>query len=223
MTPPIQQIISAVAEQPPVRTSVEPRLVVPANQESLLRDGGASYLADFISPDEESNLLSAIDTEQWRGDLQRRVQHYGYRYDYTARHISDEDQLGLLPSWVKSVCTRLVQKKIFIAEPDQLIVNEYEPGQGIAPHIDRDCFGSVIASLSLGSDCMMKIIPNGKCKASEFDIVLQRRSLVVFKGVSREVWQHSIALRKNDKQNGCKIPRKRRVSLTFRTVVRKSA
>ncbi|MDD9855669.1 MAG: alpha-ketoglutarate-dependent dioxygenase AlkB [Gammaproteobacteria bacterium] len=219
MIQPTQQTITTVVELPPDWAIPEPELIVPVNQESLLRDGGAIYLADFISPDEESNLLSAIDAEAWREDLQRRVQHYGYRYDYTARHISDDDQLGLLPSWVKSVCTRLVQQNIFFSEPDQLIVNEYEPGQGIAPHTDRNCFGPVIASLSLGSDCMMNIMPNGKCKASGFDIVLRRRSLVVFQGASREVWQHSIALRKNDKQNGCKIPRKRRVSLTFRTVV----
>ena len=34
---------------------------------------------------------------------------------------------------------------------EQAIVNEYEPGQGIAPHIDRDCFGPVVATVSLGS------------------------------------------------------------------------
>lgn len=39
---------------------------------------------------------------------------------------------------------------------DQLIVNEYEPGQGINPHIDNiKLFKSDIASLSLGSDCIM--------------------------------------------------------------------
>ena len=31
------------------------------------------------------------------------------------------------------------------------VVVEYEPGQGIAPHIDRDCFGPVVATVSLGS------------------------------------------------------------------------
>ena len=34
---------------------------------------------------------------------------------------------------------------------EQAIVNEYEPGQGIAPHVDRDCFGPVVATVSLGS------------------------------------------------------------------------
>lgn len=221
MTQPAQQTISTFVKRSPGWTMPEPELVVPANQESLLREGGARYLADFISPDEEADLLAAINAadESWRDDLRRRVQHYGYRYDYTMRDISGDDRLGALPSWVNGVCARLVQQNIFVAEPDQLIVNEYKQGQGIAPHTDRDCFGPVIASLSLDSDCMMEIRPDGKCKESRFDIVLQRRSLVVFQGISRDAWQHGIAPRWSDKQNGCKIPRKRRVSLTFRTVV----
>jgi len=219
MTQPAQQTIPTVVERPPVWVMSEPELAGPANQESRLRDGGARYLAEFISSAEEADLLDAIDDESWRDDLQRRVQHYGYRYDYTMRGISDDDRLGALPSWANAVCARLVRQNIFAVEPDQLIVNEYRPGQGIAAHTDRDCFGPVVASLSLGGDCMMKILPRAKCKASAFEIVLRRRSLVVFQEASRERWQHAIAPRKNDQQNGCKIPRKRRVSLTFRTVV----
>lgn len=39
---------------------------------------------------------------------------------------------------------------------NQLIINEYNPGQGINPHIDNPIlFSSPIVSLSLGSDCIM--------------------------------------------------------------------
>jgi alkylated DNA repair dioxygenase AlkB len=39
---------------------------------------------------------------------------------------------------------------------DQLIINEYMPGQGINKHVDRiDIFENYICSLSLGSDCVM--------------------------------------------------------------------
>lgn len=40
---------------------------------------------------------------------------------------------------------------------DQLIVNQYEPGQGIESHIDKPAlFEGIIASISLGSDCFME-------------------------------------------------------------------
>ncbi len=216
MNQPAQQatVFSAVAEQ----SLGWARLVVSAEQLSCLRDGGGDYIANFITPAEETDLLAAVDAAPWQSDLQRRVQHYGYRYDYTERTVKTGDWLGALPPWAKKVVVRLMQKNIFNAPPGQLIVNEYEPGQGIAPHVDRDCFGPVVASLSLGGDCMMRIIPHDKGKNGAFDIVLQRRSLAIFQGKSRDVWRHGIAPRKNDMQNGCKIPRWRRVSLTFRTV-----
>ena len=185
-------------------------------QLSRLQDGGGDYIADFITPEEEADLLAAIDGENWQTDLQRRVQHYGYRYNYTKRNINAEDRLGPLPAWVGEISHRLMTQGLFISEPDQLIINEYEPGQGIAPHTDRDCFGPVVASLSLGSDCMMRITPHNKQDA--FDIMLLRLSLVVFQGQSRDAWQHSIASRQSDQQDGRKIPRQRRVSLTFRTI-----
>jgi alkylated DNA repair dioxygenase AlkB len=38
------------------------------------------------------------------------------------------------------------------------VVNEYEPGQGIAKHIDKaELFESPIVSLSLGSDIVMEM------------------------------------------------------------------
>ena len=194
------------------------RLVVPPQQISRLRAGGGDYISDFITAEEETDLLAAVDREVWKTDLRRRVQHYGYRYDYTERNIHADNRLGPLPIWVREVSERLTTKKIFQSKLDQLIVNEYQPGQGIAPHTDRDCFGAVVASLSLGSDCMMQITPHSETKQDAFDIVLQRLSLVVFQGQSREVWRHSIAPRKSDQQDGFKIPRQRRVSLTFRTV-----
>lgn len=206
--------IPAIAEQPLAWSS----LIVPTQQSSLLHSGGGDYLPDFISPSEEAALLRAVDAAPWRTDLQRRVQHYGYRYDYAERGIVAGDRLGALPQWAGEICDRLQRQHLFPAPPEQLIVNEYEPGQGIAPHTDRDCFGPVVASLSLGSDCMMRILPHREDARGAFDLVLRRRSLVVFRDESREVWRHGIAPRKSDRQAGRRIPRQRRVSLTFRTV-----
>ncbi len=50
----------------------------------------SSYLPDFIDEAEERFLLGKIDDSPWLNDLKRRVQHYGYRYDYKARRVSQE-------------------------------------------------------------------------------------------------------------------------------------
>ncbi len=197
------------------------KLIVPADQDKKLEAGGAAYQAGFISPEEEAALIAAIDKENWIGDIRRRVQHYGYRYDYTKRNLSVDDKIGALPQWADSLCQRFVQDGTFDgAPPDQLIVNEYEPGQGIAPHADRDCFGAVLAGVSLASDCLMDIYPNPKNKkADSFPITLERRSLLVMSGESREKWLHGIRPNKSDTQDEQKVPRTRRISLTFRTVL----
>jgi len=46
---------------------------------------GLRYLADFITPEQHDELLQSVDAEPWLTDLKRRVQHYGYKYDYPAR------------------------------------------------------------------------------------------------------------------------------------------
>ena len=82
---------------------------------------------------------------------------------------------------------------------DQLIINEYFPGQGIAPHIDCEpCFTNTIASISLGSATVMDYTKD----TTSIPVVLRPRSLVVMKEESRYEWKHGIASRKTDKING---------------------
>ena len=45
---------------------------------------GAAIVPDFITPAEETRILQRIHEAPWLGDLSRRVQHYGYRYENVA-------------------------------------------------------------------------------------------------------------------------------------------
>ncbi len=181
---------------------------------------GLSYFPNFIDAKTEAELMGVIDQQPWLTDLKRRVQHYGYRYDYKARNVTRELELGPLPDWLAPYCLRL-QKSYFPKIPDQVIINEYQPGQGIAPHIDCvPCFEEPIASLSLGSSCVMDFI-NPKTK-EKISILLEPCSLIALSGNVRYHWQHSIAHRKTDRYNGIQFPRRRRLSLTFRNVILKA-
>ena len=59
---------------------------------------GLIYRPDFITPDEEAMLVELIDAQEWNADLKRRVQHYGWKYDYTARRIDNSMHIGSLPN-----------------------------------------------------------------------------------------------------------------------------
>ncbi|MFP4386926.1 MAG: alpha-ketoglutarate-dependent dioxygenase AlkB [Alphaproteobacteria bacterium] len=169
-----------------------------------------TYIPDFITGDEESSLIAAIDAQPWLNDLKRRVQHYGYKYDYKARAVTNDAYLGPLPDWIKPVA----QKLSF--NPDQAIVNEYQPGQGISAHVDCvPCFDNEIASLSLGSGATMQFIKGSEKQ----ELYLKPRSLIILSGEARYEWTHAIPARKSDIADGFKIERGRRVSLTFRKVI----
>jgi alkylated DNA repair dioxygenase AlkB len=159
-----------------------------------------------------------VDAASWLSDLKRRVQHYGYRYDYKARKVDPSMYLGPLPPWAQTLAARLVADGHMGAAPDQLIVNEYEPGQGINAHVDCvPCFGPVVCSVTLGSQCVMEL--SAVEREAVQSLLLERGSLVVLAGESRYKWRHAIPGRKSDRIGEQAVPRGRRVSLTFRSVL----
>lgn len=170
---------------------------------------GLEYIPNYISATQENELIKIIDSKEWLSDLKRRVQHYGYKYNYTSRSISNDLYIGKVPDWL------LVLSDILPIKPDQVIINEYLSGQGISPHIDCiPCFTDIICSLSLLSPCSMDFTKEG-IKASIF---LEPRSLLILSGPARFEWKHGIAARKQDVYLGRKILRERRVSITFRKI-----
>lgn len=176
---------------------------------------GLRYLPDFVTIDEGKALLQAIDDRPWSPDLStRRVQHYGYRYDYRARQIDPDMHLGPLPDFAQPIVDLLGREQIFDVPPDQVIVNDYQPGQGIGAHVDCvPCFGNTVASLSLGSACEMEFQHRRTRKTIR--LTLAPWSLLVLTSEARYDWTHAIAARRID--NG--QLRARRVSLTFRNVI----
>ena len=176
---------------------------------------GLHYLPDAIPPDTRRNLLHHIDTSCWRDDLSRRVQHYGYLYDYRARRVGRSSYLGPLPDWLQELADQLRREHFAGRSPDQAIVNDYLPGQGIAPHVDcLPCFGDVVASVSLCGSAEMAFQKGEDTRS----LRLEPGSLLVLSGTARFEWTHGIAARKSDVVEGVRVKRERRVSVTFRTV-----
>ena len=179
---------------------------------------GLLFLDDFLSPEEQIDCIRRVDAavDEWRNDLSRRVQHYGWRYDYKARAITPDMHIGALPDWLASLAQRLyTETGLFNRVPEQAIVNEYLPGQGIAMHIDNPGFGHTVCMVSLLDDWEMDFAENWKDKEPA---LLKRGSSVLLTGPARKEWQHGIAPRKSDGFSRDRRPRQRRISLTFRTV-----
>ena len=177
---------------------------------------GLKVFEDFLTPEEQAECVKRVEAavNEWRDDLSRRVQHYGWRYDYKARAITPDMHIGALPDWLERLAQKLYDAELFEAKPEQVIVNEYEPGQGIATHIDHRGFGPTVCTISLLDNWEMDFSENWRDKQPT---LLKRGSCVLLTGPSRSEWQHGIAPRKTDDNR--QRHRKRRISLTFRTVL----
>jgi len=161
---------------------------------------------DFISEAQEVVLLEHINAAEWNTTLKRRTQHYGYEYNYTSRGAKKTQSI---PDYAMAIAQKLVDDGLIKQLPDQLIINEYKPGQGIAAHVDkRDIFGDEIVSISLGADVPMVFTRGTETQT----IPLARRSAIILTGEARYTWSHAIEGKKQD--NG--VPRGTRVSMTFR-------
>lgn len=159
---------------------------------------GLCYIPNYCDTKQSEKLIKLIDNNQWNTDLKRRTQHYGFKYDYTSR--TAKIKADPIPNIIK-----LLQP----FKANQVIINEYEPGQGIGAHTDHvKVFDNPIATLSLLSSIPM-IFKNGDIIHT---LILEPHSMVVMIDEARYKWTHSIAAKIKD--NG--IPRSRRVSITYR-------
>lgn len=177
---------------------------------------GLNYIDNFVSEEEEATLMEHIDASPWDTTLKRRTQHYGSKYSYTKGDVAQP--APPIPEWCNFLMDRLMEQDIIQVRPDQLIINEYQPGQGIGPHVDSVAsFADGIVSISLGSNIMMDF--KHKTSSESEQLYLKKRSMLALHKEARYDWRHSIAGKKNDHYGGpYPIVRKRRVSLTFRKI-----
>ena len=68
---------------------------------------GLIYIPEYITKAEQAFFWQSVNNENWLGDLKRRVQHYGYKYDYKARFINYSMKIGDLPGWAYPFAKRL--------------------------------------------------------------------------------------------------------------------
>ena len=178
---------------------------------------GAAIVPQFITEAEERRILYRIGEAPWSGELGRRVQQYGFRYDYRNHDPNRRAPAAAFPRWAEAMARRLLPLFDGVP-PEQCIVNEYRPGQGIGMHADHAAFGPVIVSLSLGDEWRMQfrrrsVRPYRRdgLPCDEF-AVLPRRSALVLRGTARRDWMHGIDRAANARR------RTTRVSATFRTL-----
>ncbi|KAL2535548.1 2-oxoglutarate (2OG) and Fe(II)-dependent oxygenase superfamily protein [Forsythia ovata] len=194
---------------------------------------------DFLSPDEQSSLLSAIEREgcfadashnqamrfgdlpSWAVEVSYYVRESVVLSGYVSEFIDKEETINK----VEEAC--LFPPNLLWREPlfNQLIVNIYQPGEGIGAHVDLMRFEDGIAVVSLESSCVMhfsRVESEVVCfeetgKEPKIPVLLVPGSLVIMYGEARYMWKHEINRKPGfQKWQGEEIDQKRRTSVTLR-------
>ena len=157
---------------------------------------GFIYVPEFLSTDEEENLILEISKVQlhtfiFQGfEAKRKVASFGYDYSFEKRTISKGTDIPDEFQWlIDKVNSYLIEKNDFA----ELLITEYPMGSVINWHRDAPPF-DIIAGISLLGDCIFRFRPHDKEKQGRKSIIsfpVKRRSLYVMKGPARSAWQHS--------------------------------
>lgn len=183
-------------------------LTVEAEPEEIPPIPGLSYRREYIDLVLERKLIEAIDAEPWDTTWDRRRQLYGAPYG------SQGGPACAIPAWGLELAERMRAEEISERRFDQMLVNEYLPGQGIALHRDYAPFDRTVVSVSLLSPCVMDFRQASDGRRAS--LWLEPRSLLILSDEARYDWQHGIARRKSDRRQGRVIRSERRLSVTFR-------
>lgn len=172
--------------------------------------GGFVHRNDFISPEEEQDLLATIRQLQFhemkmRGVVaKRRVIHYGVKYSFETFRATPGPPL---PDFLMPLRERAgVMAGVAPEALAEALITEYSPGAAIGWHRDASPF-DIVVGISLLSACRFRF-RRGKVRAWETtEVVLEPRSAYVLTGPARSQWEHGIPAVKA-----------LRYSITFRTL-----
>ncbi|CAM9256206.1 unnamed protein product, partial [Scytosiphon promiscuus] len=164
------------------------------------------YAPDFISQADERQILAetyapvvdghSADSSEWVALRSRRLKCWGGQ---PGENFRPEP----LPPWVEALCDSLVARGVFREDnrPNHVLLNEYQPGQGIMGHTDGPFYEPRTATLSLGSDAVMHFSPRvetsrigtpGVETRPQASLVLRARCLVIFAEEAYSDLLHSI-------------------------------
>jgi alkylated DNA repair protein (DNA oxidative demethylase) len=173
------------------------------NGARLMRPNGLTYRPDFITPDEERQLLAVaqqlpLEPVRMRGGVgKRETVHFGYAYDYEGWSVAEAAPPPAGFDFLIDRCAAAANVERQTLQ--QLMVARYPPGATIGWHRDAPMFGSPVIGVSLLSPCEMRFRrahgPKGAAARRSFDnyaILLEPRSLYILDSEARSVWQHSI-------------------------------
>ncbi|KAK6780774.1 hypothetical protein RDI58_022958 [Solanum bulbocastanum] len=181
---------------------------------------------DFLSPDQQSKLLSSIQQVRFQWFhicILIVVAAEGWFAESSSNQAM---RFGDLPGWAVEL-SRSIHEVILFGNYAAELENCEKGKEGICPHVDLMRFEDGIAIVSLNSSCVMHFsrVENETRSAQDpphkVPVLLTPGCLILMWGEARYLWKHEIN-RKPGFQiwEGREIDQKKRISVTLRKLGR---
>lgn len=186
------------------------------------------YLIPNVFSQEDNNMyMQILEEENNNPNVSNQIHtatEYGWKF-LPATIKQPKDYLGDYPEWLEKMW-----QKIFIhvkanipnfpekSYPDNVLINTYDNGDGCKSHIDQlNFWDNWVVGASFGSGCTFEFTNDFGNEAIEF--WMPPKSIYVMIDDARYKWKHGIKYSPIDLYYGDVIPRTKRISLTFRTML----
>ncbi|CAG5870973.1 unnamed protein product [Menidia menidia] len=163
---------------------------------------GVLVWEDFISVEEEMELISSMDQDMWnQSQSGRRKQDFGPKVNFKKKKVRVGAFSGL-PALSQNLVLRMQQDpRLADFQPVEQCNLDYHPqrGSAIDPHLDDSwLWGERLVTLNMLSDTTLTMsleqgLPGlGLAGEVRVSVRLPRRALVVLHGEARHRWKHAI-------------------------------
>lgn len=159
---------------------------------------GIFVIEDFVSQEEENQLIPLIDAKQWVPSQEgRSKQDYGPKISFLKKRVSVGGFAGF-PDFALHLFNRMQTNYSEVLGdfvPVEFCILEYKPERGsyIRPHFDdKWVWGDRLITVNLVSATVLRLTREFNIPPYEIVIKMPARSLLVIQGEARYDWLHSI-------------------------------
>ncbi|KAM3911701.1 alpha-ketoglutarate-dependent dioxygenase alkB homolog 6 [Leptodactylus fuscus] len=205
----------------------------------------AYYIPEYITAAEEEYLLRQVynaPKPKWTQLSGRKLQNWG-GLPHPRGMVPEK-----LPAWLQTYSDKISSLEVFGGNcANHVLVNEYNPGEGIMPHEDGPLYYPTVTTISLGSHTLLDFylpisrhssgedeedqVPRTEEQRHVLSLLLEPRSLFILREDLYKTYLHGICPLTEDTldpkvanlgqckaQLGETLTRRTRVSLTIRFV-----
>jgi alkylated DNA repair dioxygenase AlkB len=164
----------------------------------------------YASDEEIAGVKAALSQHAFMPYYGKTCQEYGLTRSFYIK----QPTATTIPPEIARIGERLHREGHLPNVPDYILVNRYQKGEGIHPHVDDSYYDDGISSLVLGHGSTVMFHNTSMCLATKID----EGGIFIFQREARYKYKHEVLSSNQDCWEGNVIPRAERTAVTFRHV-----